>query len=238
MSFLDFDLKLTLQTGCHIQAGFGSGSLHQAMVRDHNDAPFIPASSLKGRLKFHAQRFASIMSHHQPGLASQTEAVMNFLFGGRHQQGHLFLDNSALTEEILEERAMGLLREVRASNQIERTTRTVRQGHLRFFEALPARLVFQSQVRLQGGPQAKQSWLKLLKKGQHPTLHHHALAFLLGALKLCDQLGGGKTRGMGRVIPSTDAWRWKSLAQEEPLTHIHDWFQAYLHHMLNHQEAS
>jgi CRISPR/Cas system CSM-associated protein Csm3 (group 7 of RAMP superfamily) len=216
MSELRATLRVELLSGFHIQAGFGTGGLHQAMVRNAKRQPFIPASSLKGRLKFQAQRFANLLDVY--GNEAMFESF-ELLFGGAFQLGRLYLDNAILVEDA--HQSEPLAQEVRATNQIDRDTRTVTEGHLRFFETLPSTLKFETALRLVL-PEARaiDGDVDLL-----PTECQTMVALLLGALRLCDQLGGGKTRGTGRIRLVHRDW---TLAGKPLVEFPNAWFAAYL----------
>lgn len=192
MTLVHFDLTIHLESAFHIQAGFGAEGLHQSMVRNRKQDPVIPASSIKGRLRYNAVRFGGVLAEHMADAETWYQPAMQCLFGDENHAGGLFIDNATLANAVLPKENDPPLREIRASNMIDRRTGSVVDGHLRFYEALPARLQFTTKVDVH-----------LPKRWQEPGVERadfqDALLVLLAAIRLCDRMGAGKTRGTGRV---------------------------------------
>lgn len=213
-------LHIELLTGLHIQSGFGALGLHGSMVRNSAGAPIIPASSLKGRLRFQAIRFANLLRYHRHPFAEWDEQVFDYVFGGRYQSGNLFLDAAHLKQAHQQEM------DIRATNQIDRETRTVSQSHLRFFETLSAQHTLQSSLLLRL-PQDLHLELSSENQTVPMNLASHSFALVLGAIRLCSTLGGGKSRGLGHVRLETTAWNaGQDLSIEQ--AKVQNWFKRYL----------
>lgn len=230
MSRVNFHLDIELKTPLQIQAGFGRHGLHQGLVCNHEGAPLIPASSLKGRLRFQAQRFDHILSLHRNS-ARHKMAPATFLFGDPSHRGCLFLDQAQPLDEFKD---LASLRDIRASIQVNCDTSTVNQGHLRLFEAVPAQFRFRCQASLvmPSGwtfPNAQPSNIDGL------TTADWAVFYLHGAMHLCDRLGGGKTRGNGHIALVCNDWSFTKDTQEQavwPDSARQAWFNAVLKRVL------
>ena len=230
MSRVNFHLDIELKTPLQIQAGFGRHGLHQGLVCNHEGAPFIPASSLKGRLRFQAQRFDHILNLHRNSTRPKV-APATFLFGDPSHRGHLFLDQA---QPVVEFKDQASLRDIRASIQVNRDTGTVDEGHLRLFEAVPAQFRFHSQASLvmPSGWQYPSTQLSSL---DDLTAADWAVFYLLGAMRLCDRLGGGKTRGNGHIALVCSDWRSPKSTQELAVWRSGErqaWFTAVLERVL------
>ena len=195
------DLTIHLESAFHIQAGFGGGGLHQSLVRNHRGEPIIPASSIKGRLRYNARRFAGILKEGGARPDGWIDGTMQHLFGDEDHAGELFVGNAVLARGIPRENPGSPYREIRSGNLVDRQIGSVSESHLRFFEVLPAGLRFTTQMeaRLPGRQDT----------GNHreKAAFQNSLALLLGAMRLLNRLGAGKSRGTGRVTVVVNSLR-------------------------------
>ncbi|MGK5092859.1 RAMP superfamily CRISPR-associated protein [Deltaproteobacteria bacterium TL4] len=192
--------KIWLQTSLQIRTGYGYQHLDHTIVRDQNGNPRIPSSSLKGRLRHHARQLDALLTGHEGGgtQSSPDSALIQQLFGSRLNQGHLFFEDgifqlnpppSASRVSNQEEASKNKKHfpEERAGIQINRFLGSVRKKHLHMDETAPASLSFESSVDCK------------FRQAQ-PLEQSEALFYLLGSMQLCSKLGGGKSRGQGKVL--------------------------------------
>lgn len=196
------DLRLTvlLDSPLHIGVGYGhAGFLDAVMTTDAQGHPYIPGSSLKGRLRYY-------MAQIQPVLAPE-EQMVTTLFGSKEEAGHLVFDNCALTPEWAELVQDSLKSDLRTA--LARTHAQVvsqRQTNVmlsrlrgialerRLFsaESAPAHLSFRGHIHGQvNGDTTKAGY----------PVH---LCLLVAAIRACAHLGGRKSRGLGRCKVEID----------------------------------
>ena len=174
---LNMTLRFHLETGLLISRGYGGGGLHHLTVRNSRGALVLPASSIKGRLRYHANQFAHMLAAHRD--RDLDEKPITELFGDTFQQGALYFEDAHL--HGLEDDA-GFFREERSGVLISRRTGSQVHKHLRFFEAIPAGLSFETRI-----------------EGFIPRDSKTTLTTLLAAVRLLRQLGANKSRGMGTI---------------------------------------
>ena len=184
MNEIKLDLRFTLafETAVLVSSGSGGGRFHRMAVRDGRDRLIVPATTLKGRLRFHAERFAGL-------IGDPEDATVTRLFGSEDAPGALFFDDARLIETFREGKGT-LYRERRTGIKIDCRTGSVVDKALHFYEAAPRGLVFSARI---------EGWLPPGPDGDA------AVATLLGALHLLEELGSGKTRGLGRVTAVVEA---------------------------------
>lgn len=193
---MEFVLKFEIQmlTGFQIQSGYGHKQFHQVVVRNPQGQLFLPASSLKGRLRYYSRLFDGIMAQtnkedYRDG-PFEDSSIIKKMFGSEKQSGCLFFDAGRLKPEFLTNADSPQSRfrysEARSGTQLLRSLGSVRGKSLRFYEVGPRGLEFSTQV--EGTLTANEPWET-----------SHTLNVLLGALKLFNQLGADKSRGNGSV---------------------------------------
>jgi len=181
---LQLNLAIHLDSGLMIASGVSGRAVHKAVTRDGMGRLVVPASSLKGRLRYHLGRLEALL----PRTAPRAVSVEETLLGSRASDngvgvpGCLYFDDAHTARDASGTHPREPV-EVRAGIQLSRRTGSVAKGHLHFFEAASPGLVFYTAIEgdLPGGRQGD------------------ALGLLLGALDRVDKLGGGKSRGLGSV---------------------------------------
>ncbi len=192
MAEFSLQFEIHFLTGFQIQSGYGHQHLNQVVVRDVEGELVIPASSLKGRMRYYTELFHSILSPQDTtGDGKNTPSeIINHLFGSSgDKKGSVYFDAGRLKEEFRASADSSTLsgqkrrfryREERTGTQILRTLGSVRGKHLRFYEATPRGLQFSSEI-------------------EGALENPDQLFYLLGAMRLFNQLGADKSRGNGSV---------------------------------------
>lgn len=175
------ELSLDLRSDFHIGTGMGQGRTVDAVVlRDQQGFPYIPASTLKGLARWHAERLVEL----QPRLGLEAamppdvrkNAVIVELFGeiGNEPGGVIFSDaRSPVTTRVPRP-------EVHGRSARDRRLGRALADHLFFIEDAAA-LRYVTEVRSES------------------ALTHHATLLLLLALRRIEHLGGNRRRGKGWV---------------------------------------
>lgn len=195
---IDLSLTITLESSLHIGTGYGqAGYLDAVMTTDARGYPYVPGSSLKGRLRFYLRQLLPVLV-----TGEKLDEALVALFGSKEQSGALFFDNCAVTqdwEELFKEALDGTVRPALARSQaavlsqrqtnvmISRLRGVALERHLFTVESAPAHLAFAGRIHGQvdgAGAMAK----------GYP-LH---ICLLVAAIRACTHLGGRKSRGLGR----------------------------------------
>lgn len=193
---------LTFRAPVGVFTGLGiAGLVDRAVVRDVNGVPWIPGSTVKGRLRFFAERLLlsgadmAPLSHHgagNPHCKSLSGAcTLCRLFGNpaipsllRVGQASLGEPWRALVQALLVEDRNPVVRpdvEIRPGIALSRRRRSALPDHLFLDEAVPAGLRFEGKILLNGGISAQED------------------AFLRGTGRLVDALGARKATGRGAL---------------------------------------
>lgn len=200
--------KVRSLSAFHIGTGYGlAGVLDRKTVRGGDRFIYIPGSSLKGRVKMFYQQVASRLGKEgcwQRGAPCDPPALCCSCraFGSPKVEGPLAFsdarldeilrkDIQSLDEEHYDRRYLPLFEtEVRANVMLSRLRRTARRAHL--FTTELGRPGLELDFFIAG-------WLP-----PSETLGSQAIplevALLVAALRMMDQLGGGKSRGSGRCV--------------------------------------
>lgn len=192
---------LVFRAPVSIFTGLGiAGLIDRTVVRDSSGLPYIPGSSVKGRLRFFAERLASSSSpphgywlhaQSQPSCKQVDKAcAMCRLFGNPSIAALLRVGNASpaspwhdLFQQLLEANANPVVYpdvEIRPGIAVSRVRRTALPDHLFFDEAIPA-VSFSGNLVLDARVTA------------------HEVQFLIGAGKLVDALGARKATGRGAL---------------------------------------
>lgn len=207
---MEFSLTFEIQaiTGFQIQSGYGHQQFNQVVVRDVDGNLTIPASSLKGRLKYYVELFTDMIENPkvQPlgnlrigepengpesGDKKKMHPMLIDLFGNEQQSGRLYFDAGRLKAELKASKKDSSestfhFGEARTGTLIHRGLGSVKGKSLRFFEVAPRGMEFKTVIdgQLPSDPDWKRS---------------DALNHLFGGLQLFHQLGADKSRGNGSV---------------------------------------
>jgi CRISPR/Cas system CSM-associated protein Csm3 (group 7 of RAMP superfamily) len=194
-------LRVTLRSALHVGTGFGLGALLDDRIVQgphpegvDRDVPYLPGSSLKGRLRHHARLLTGVLGWP----AADREAAESRLFGFAESPGPLVFSDAHLEER----RAQGIARlgsewgpaegrGERSFVSLSRRRRVALEQRLFRIEIVDDELVFHARVH-----------------GHLPTATaHRDLALLMAAARDVGHLGGHKGRGLGRCEVSIDAIR-------------------------------
>lgn len=203
------EVNIEVESDFHIGTGSGAGRTIDAVVlKDEQGTPYIPASSLKGLTRWHAEQLVQL--HPQldrvpaPDRAGAFEQVSEQLFGMPGMDaGLVFFTNARYQERTIPEP------QVHGRSSRDRTSGRAMEDHLFHVEDAPAghfEAVVYSQEAI--------SW--------------HATLLLLMALRRIEALGGQRRRGKGQaritcrvvageplvqglVLPSQDQGRFEAL---------------------------
>lgn len=193
---------LTFRTPVGVFTGLGiAGLVDRTVVRDSQDIPCIPGSTVKGRLRFFAERLLLSGSlpegidFHGGGNPHCKEpasaCTLCRLFGNPSLPAFLRVSQASLQEpwrslaqKLLRKDGNPVVRsdvEVRPGIAISRVRRSALPDHLFFDEAVPAGLELAGTILYTGE----------IRKAEE--------AFLIGAGRLVDALGARKAAGRGAL---------------------------------------
>jgi CRISPR/Cas system CSM-associated protein Csm3 (group 7 of RAMP superfamily) len=201
-SYLSLTFAIALQSGLHIGTGYGMASLlderiirgPHAIASSKASLPYIPGSSLKGRLRMHAAQLVPILC------PKSGAALCRDLFGTAQESGRLFFGDAHLdatdrravdqgVENNRQEPIAGALLpylaiEERARVALSLSRRTALEDRLMRFEAASPGLMLSGEVS---------GWLPRDRAGA-------GLALLMLAARAVTHIGGHKGRGLGSVV--------------------------------------
>lgn len=209
------DLTITLQTALHIGTGLGLAQIldDRVVQGPHPDAPgaplpYIPGSSLKGRLRYHARQLAGVLL--APEQRSRAEVR---LFGLAESPGGLTFSDAHLADAALANSLAAndgallplLGRSERSFVGLSRERRVALNQRLFRLELADGELAFAARI---GG------WL--------PAAHARSdLGLLIAAMRDMTHLGGHKGRGLGAcscaigaITLGAAAIEWQALLEE------------------------
>jgi len=196
---------LTFRTPVGVFTGLGiAGLVDRAVVRDSGDVPVIPGSTVKGRMRFFAERIlpAEKSGQGQEGLwfhgiggahckVFQDACTVCRLFGNPAIPSRLQVGQAALAEpwrslvrSLLKENQNPVVRpdvEIRPGIALSRYRRSALPDHLFFDEAVPAGVRFEGRLRIASE----------IRPGEE--------SFLVGVGSLVDALGARKATGRGAL---------------------------------------
>lgn len=194
---IEIQLRLELETPLHVGTGYGlAGYLDATTLADHEGHPYIPGSSLKGRLRYYLRRLLSAWE--------DDAAVLENIFGAENQVGSLFFgdlrldgqwrnlirrlqtehtDGASTAKRIQTQRRTGVM--------LSRLRGIAMNRRLFTVETVPSHLAFEGRIRG-----------NLPDRGQTLSIEGQAyprdLALLLAACTALRHMGGRKSRGLGR----------------------------------------
>ncbi|MBX3002053.1 MAG: hypothetical protein KF893_26245 [Caldilineaceae bacterium] len=201
---IDLTLTILLESPLHIGTGYGyAGYLDAVMITDAQGFPYIPGSSLKGRLRHYARQLTP--------LVTAPQMIEKSLFGDKEQTGALFFDNCALTKDwrdlllpLLGDKTpsaaarsqLPALSQRQSNVMLSRLRGVALERRLFTVESAPAHLAFRGVIHgdLEDG-------------GRLSNGYPSALCLLVAAIRACEHLGGRKSRGLGRCRLEIDSLR-------------------------------
>lgn len=197
---IDLHFPIVLEGPLAIWSGFRRGQIQRTVMRGAHGLPFIPASTLKGRVRDAAERLAQTLSHQicgapDPDLmcGNGASCLVCRTFGSpgisalSGHTGLIWRDAKLIDEqgEIKREEAEALYY-ARTQVQLSRLRGTAQEQHLFTSETTLENLRFGGRIR---------GWLPTVTRtaGKFPE----ELVLLCSALRLLTFVGGGKSRGTG-----------------------------------------
>ncbi len=189
-SLVQCTLDIRLLSAIHIGTGYGLAGLVDERTTTGpypgraylGNIPYIPGSSLKGRLRLHASQLVQ----HDWFDSDAGALLLLDLFGSSQQSGRLVFADAHLTEadsQIVEPQPTLLTLEQRAHVAISRVRRSALAQMLMHLEVAAPGLQLITEVH---------GWLPRKRAS-------HGLALLTAAICLLRQIGGHKGRGLGNV---------------------------------------
>ena len=204
------NLTLNSEMPLHIGTGLGViGVVDKGVNRDQDGNVFIPGSSIKGRLRYHfIQLYDSFIGSiaHNGSKFCLNDMIQDCcpvcqIFGSRFHQGRFIFANA--TSEYPEIKSIEINRSheifrkfqtiVRRHNKISRRRKTAEEKHLFALEAAVPKLAYSTSI----------DGTLTLSPGESSAPKEVAL--LLASIKMLEKLGGGKSRGLGRVKAEIEA---------------------------------
>lgn len=200
---IDLQFPIELEGPLAIWSGFRRGQIQRTVLRSSHGEPFIPASTLKGRVRDAAERLARTLGHKICGAPDPDDMCGNGssclvcrTFGSpgiSALSGHTgliwrdakLIDERGDTAEIKREEADALYY-ARTQVQLSRLRGTAQEQHLFTSETTIENLRFRGRIR---------GWLPVVTRtaGKFPE----ELVLLCSALRLLTFVGGSKSRGAG-----------------------------------------
>lgn len=194
---VDLQLTILLESPLHIGTGYGhAGFLDAVMVTDVRGYPYVPGSSLKGRLRHYARTLAPVL------LPSETqEQALTALFGSPAQEGTLVFEHCSVTKAWIDliqpafasasSPTMARLNSPFVSRKqtnvmLSRMRGVAMEQRLFTVESAPPHLAFSGRIHGRIGPQDATT----------PNGRPQSLCLLVAAIQACTHLGGRKSRGL------------------------------------------
>lgn len=202
-------LIIEMAAPLHIGTGFRRGLVHRTVLRDGAGQPFLPASSLKGRVRSACESLLPTLGLkpcHAPypqSLADcrRDECLACRIFGAPGRGTELYWHDAMLKDWISvkgcprEELAYGQF-QTRTQVQLSRARGLAAEAYLYSSEASAPNLVFEAPLGITG-------YLELTPIMDDPDLSYE-LVLLLAGLELVHAIGGEVSRGLGQckiVVP-------------------------------------
>lgn len=180
----------------HIGTGFRRGLVHRAVLRDGNGQAFLPASSLKGRVRSVCESLLPSMDLplcHAPypqNLAAcrRSDCLVCRVFGAPGQGSELHWHDAKLKNWPIKRSSFGQY-VTRTQVQLSRARGLAADAHLYSDEASAPNLIFEAPLGISG-------YLELTSIMGDPDLTYELLLLLAG-LRLVHAVGGEISRGLG-----------------------------------------
>lgn len=181
---IDLQFPIVLDGPLAIWSGFRRGQIQRTVMRGTHGLPFIPASTLKGRVRDVAERLAQTLDHEICGTPNPKRMCGNGKLCLIWRDAKL-IDEQGAPIEIKREEANALYY-ARTQVQLSRLRGTALERHLFTSETTIENLRFGGRVR---------GWLPVTTRTAGKF--HEELILLCSALRLLTFVGGAKSRGSG-----------------------------------------
>ena len=205
---INLNLSISYLSSFYIGSGVGDNKrVDNTVVKNSNGLPYIPGSSIKGRVKYNLNKILNSISlndidsfddNNYSSCQNQNkicktkhvkESCLNCrLFGSEFFNGSLMFSQGSLSEELKEtineyggiKNYVTHLFDVRSSNKLNRKLNTTEPGSLFNFETINPEYTFQATIN--GQVYITEMELKLFKS----------------SIELIDYIGGNKSKGLSR----------------------------------------
>lgn len=203
MQAFEIELKVILKSDLHTAGPGRTLPLVDRCVEvDERGNPMIPATSFRGRVRAQLERLLGALGervcqppnpenmcpHSPPGALPNTHCRACRIFGNAWRQTQVFFSDLKSAEDILTDQRTGI--------GINRFLNTVEEQRLFVIETVPKSFQSASDTSTFAG--RIDGWLS-----------REDLAWLLVSLRTLTHIGGGKGRGLGRVIVEISGVRLK-----------------------------
>ena len=198
---IEINLNLTLESPLHVGTGYGlSGFLDAIYVTDAQGYPYIPGSTMKGRLRHYLTNMLSTLGGN--------EATLRNLFGDEKQAGSLYFENFPLSQEWqnliarshphsamtgLGRNGVDLLSQKRINVMLSRLRGVALERRLFSVETAPRHLTFAGRVHG-----------RIEDDGRFAGQFPQDVVLLAAAIRALTHIGGRKSRGLGRARLAPD----------------------------------
>lgn len=202
MNSIEINFEITTESAFFIGSGLGiTGLVDKSCIKDSEGFIYFPGSSIKGKVRYYCKQLTQLPYFRttipicetltNPEICkSDNPCLICRLFGSIYTEGSLHFHDAILKEEfkvILERRNpldIKYQTSLRTNNKINRYTKTAEAGHLFTTEVGERGFVFNCRIEGEVG-------------GVVVDKVPIELALLLAGIRLINNLGGQKSRGLG-----------------------------------------
>jgi len=195
---IKIDLKIKSEMPLHIGTGIGkNGVIDKCIIKRGDGTIYIPGSSIKGRIKHYYKylysTFVGPLAHDENEYCTNIDikqcCATCQIFGSVFHQGRLIFSDSELEQpkfrgfdkRVINEFLNEFQSTFRSNTKISRRRKVTEEKHLFTLEATMPGLTFSSTIE------------------GYLSISDQELAVFLASIKMFDKIGGGKTKGLGRV---------------------------------------
>jgi CRISPR/Cas system CSM-associated protein Csm3 (group 7 of RAMP superfamily) len=196
-------LLITIDGPLALSTGFRRGLIHRTVERDAEGFAYIPASSLKGRVRYACEQIARqfglrVCHAPRPGGMCSAHAQLCLvckIFGSPGRGSTLHWQDARLTQVYKNIFADKITRQAqfyaRTQVQLSRALGVAAPDHLFTSESTIENLTFESAIT---------GWLDMTSIAGDESSGSYELLLLLAGLRLVNTLGGGNSRGSGHCV--------------------------------------
>jgi CRISPR/Cas system CSM-associated protein Csm3 (group 7 of RAMP superfamily) len=199
MELLDFAIRIHMERASHVGTGLGRGLVDRTTRRDARGNVYIPASTIKGRLRDACEHVVRLYSNQDNGLRAchppnpanmcrgKDTCIVCRLFGSAYVGERLFFEDGVLTAEIVKAYTESYQSSPRTRVKLDPRWGTAARGHLFTTEYVEPNLTFAARV----------SGRLPLTSFEGKPAHAYELVLLAAGVRMVKELGGDKSAGFG-----------------------------------------